>query len=182
MGISLKRLTENELELMMNWRMREDISKYLATTVSLTLAGQKEWFAKIQNDMTQIRWVIFADETPIGSMYIVDVDYKKRECESGWFIAEKKHMSFAQVVSLQRNLNDFVFDILGLQCMYGYVLEYNTPVINMMRLFGSEKQGVLKDHVNKEGKTYSSVVFCITADQWMEKKKKMRYEYIEIER
>jgi hypothetical protein len=34
MKVELKRLTENELEMLMNWRMREDISKGCSTQSS----------------------------------------------------------------------------------------------------------------------------------------------------
>ncbi len=61
MNVQLKRLTENELELLMNWRMQPDITKMMLTDPVLTLEGQKKWFEKIKNDKSQIRWIIFSD-------------------------------------------------------------------------------------------------------------------------
>ncbi len=46
MNVQLKRLTENELELLMNWRMQPDITKMMLTDPVLTLEGQKNGLKK----------------------------------------------------------------------------------------------------------------------------------------
>ena len=182
MKVALKRLTENELELLMNWRMREDISATMLTSVNLTLEGQYKWFKRIDNDESQIRWVIYYDDMPIGSMYITDIDYSNKRCESGWFIAEQKHRSLKLAKDLQQNVYDYAFDILKMNRIYGYVINSNTHLLNfLVRVCGLNSEGVLQQHVYKDGEFRDIAVVGLTKDDWQNKKLKFKYEKFFIE-
>lgn len=183
MKIALKRLTENELELLMHWRMSEEVNKYMTTSPRLTLEGQHKWFDKIKDDKTQIRWIIWVDDTPIGSMYLTDIDYDHMRCSGpGWFIVEKKYLDLKQTIALQRNCYDFVFDVLGLNRLYGDVISTNQGVIRLNMLCGHEIEGTLKEHIKKDGQFYDVVLVGLTKEAWYAKKEQMNYETIDIER
>ncbi len=181
MAIELKRLTENELELLMNWRMREDISKMMFNNVKLTMDGQRKWFEEIKNSETEIRWIIWKDEIPVGSLYFVDIDRKNLRCESGWFVAEKQGFGFAQVISLQRNSFDYAFDVLNLNRVYGTVIDVNKGLPRMLEMCGIVKEGILKQHIIKEGKPHDVIVVGITKEDWHKKRANMQYDKYEIE-
>lgn len=181
MAIELRRLTENELELLMNWRMREDISRMMFNTVKLTMEGQLKWFEKIKNSDTEIRWIIWKDEKPIGSLYFVDIDRKNLRCESGWFIAEKDGLDFSQVIAIQRNSYDYAFDVLGLNRVYGLVLDDNKGLPRMLEICGRKVEGVLKQHIIKDGKPHDVIVVGITKDEWRKIRETMNYIKIKIE-
>jgi UDP-4-amino-4,6-dideoxy-N-acetyl-beta-L-altrosamine N-acetyltransferase len=179
--VVLKRLTENELELMMNWRMREEIARGMFTDVKLTLEGQKKWFKKIKNDKTQIRWVIYIDDAPVGSMYLTDIDYVNKRCESGWFVAEKGASSFKFALGLQQNMFDYAFDTLKLNRNYGYVIDTNAGVLKILKLLGLEEEGVMRQHVFKDGEFHDVHVVAMTKDHWNQVKLKQKYDKYIIE-
>lgn len=181
MAIELKRLTENELELLMHWRMREDISSMMFTNVKLTMEGQRKWFDKVKNSETEIRWIIWKDGVPVGSLYFVSIDRENLRCESGWFIAEKKGIDFSQVIALQRNSFDYAFDVLGLNKVYGMVLDDNKGLPKILEMCGILREGVLKQHVIKEGILHDVILVGITKSDWQKKKVNMKYEKITIE-
>lgn len=181
MSIELKRLTENELELLMHWRMREDISKMMFKNVKLTMEGQRKWFEKIKNCETDIRWIIWKDGVPVGSLYFTNIDRANLRCESGWFIAEKKGIDFSQVIALQRNSLDYAFDVLGLNRVYGIVLDDNKGLPRMLEMCGIPREGILRQHIIKEGVPHDVIVVGITKNDWQKKKVNMKYEEITIE-
>lgn len=181
MQYKLKRITENELETLMNWRMREDISDMMFTDVKLTMETQRKWYEKVKADPTQIRWIIFADDVPIGSMYLTDIDRNNKRCESGWLVAEKEYRSLKLAMALQQNMLDFAFDVLGLNRVYGQIIDDNPGVLRLVKLCGLDQEGTLRQHVCKNGKFHD--VFCvgITKDAWHEKRETYHYEKIAIE-
>lgn len=181
MKIELRRVTENDLEVLMNWRNSEEISQTLFTNVKLTMEDQRRWFEKLQKDDTQIRWIVFADDKPIGSMYLVDIDYVNKRCEHGWFIAEKEYRSFPFALSLRWNMYDYVFDRLNLNRLYGYVMDNNKGVIKLIKIGGPEMEGTLKEHVCKDGVYHDVAVFGITKSMWHEKKSSFKYEKYSME-
>lgn len=181
MKVELRKLTENELELMMNWRMREDISQGMFSSIKLTIEDQRKWFEKIKDDPSQIRWVIYVDDVPVGSMYLVDIDYNNKRCESGWFVAENEYRSLKLAMALQQNMYDFVFDILQFNRIYGYVIDSNKMTLKLIKLCGIEEEGVLKQHVMKEGTFHDVTVVGLTKEAWHAKKGNYRYEKFVIE-
>lgn len=182
MKISLKRLTRNELELLMNWRMSDEVNRYMTTSPKLAIEGQYKWFEKLKNDKTQIRWIIWADDVPIGSMYLTDIDYDNLRCSGpGWFIVVKNHLSLKQVVALHRNCCDFVFNVLRLNRLYGDVMAENEGVVQLVKLCGFEIEGKLKQHVIKDGVFHDMILVGLTKDQWENKKGRFSFEKIDIE-
>ena len=49
MSVTLRKVTEGDLEQIMRWRMDPEITRYMNTDPKLTLEGQKKWFAKMQH-------------------------------------------------------------------------------------------------------------------------------------
>jgi hypothetical protein len=182
MVVKLMRLTKNELELMMNWRMRKDISSKMETSVNLTLEKQLVWFEKLMNDKSQIRWVIFCDDIPVGSMYLSDIDYINRRCEMGMFVAEKKFRSLILAKDLYWNMFEYVFEILNLNRIYGYAMDNNVHVLSLaVRVCGMNNEGTFKQHICKDGVFHDLTVVGFTKSNWHEKKPSLKYEAFYIE-
>ena len=66
MSVTLRKITEEDLEQIMRWRMDPEITRYMNTDPKLTLEGQKKWFAKVQQDPDVSYWIIQIDGTPAG--------------------------------------------------------------------------------------------------------------------
>jgi len=43
-----RQIKEEDLEMIMNWRMMPEITRYMNSDPVLTLEGQKKWFKKIR--------------------------------------------------------------------------------------------------------------------------------------
>lgn len=46
MSVTLRKVTEGDLEQIMRWRMDPEITRYMNTDPKLTLEGQKKWLPK----------------------------------------------------------------------------------------------------------------------------------------
>jgi hypothetical protein len=165
----------------MNWRMQEDITKYLFTDPQLTLEGQKKWFEKIKNDNSQIRWTIYVDDIPVGSMFLDDINYTHKRCEMGWFIADKKVKSLELAMTLQQNMYDYVFNILKFNRVCGYIMDTNKKVLLLDIYCGFEEEGTLKDYIYKDGIYHDAYLVGLTKETWQEKKNKFNYKKINIQ-
>ena len=45
-----RKVREEDLKIIMHWRMSPDITKYMCSDPVLTIEGQKRWFEKISAD------------------------------------------------------------------------------------------------------------------------------------
>ena len=179
--LEFKRITENDLEILMNWRNSEHISSHLFSSPKLTMNDQLKWFEKYKQDDTQIRWIIYADGVPIGSYYLTDIDYNNGRCEVGWFVAEQKYRSMNLTLTIRWNMFDYIFDELKLNREYGFILAENKGLIRLMRIGGPDVEGVMKEHAYKNGVYQDVYITGMTKAMWYEKKKQFEYDKAYVE-
>lgn len=181
MNVRMAKIREEWLPLIMDWRMRPYITKYMNTDPVLTLDKQRAWFRKIENDPTQRHWVILADEKPIGMINLVDIDLVNQRCEWGWYIADKKSRSFELAIFLEWNLYDYVFDSLKLNKLYGQTFAENDGVVQLHCYCGNTEEGCLRQHIRKNGKFHDIVVTSILKEEWLKQRKELEYEKFSFE-
>jgi UDP-2,4-diacetamido-2,4,6-trideoxy-beta-L-altropyranose hydrolase/UDP-4-amino-4,6-dideoxy-N-acetyl-beta-L-altrosamine N-acetyltransferase len=181
MNVSLRLLTKNEIELLMEWRMHPDITRYMNTDPHLTLEGQLAWLEKIKADPTRRDWIVYIEETPIGYVNMTDIDRVNGRCGWGWFLAGQEHRSLQMATFLERNLYDYAFDHLGLNKLCSETFTDNRFVVMLHRLCGSTEEGILRQHICKNGTYYDVSVASILASEWEMRRKSLTYEKFPFE-
>ncbi|HKM32286.1 MAG TPA: GNAT family N-acetyltransferase [Oscillospiraceae bacterium] len=182
MKVELRSVTENELELLMNWRMRPDISQYMMNDVKLTMEMQRKWYEKLKTSDTQLRWIVWVDDVPIGSIYLLEIDHKNKNAELGVFIAETQYRNLKMLLYIHWNLFDYVFSETDLHRLYGCIMEGNEGMIRFNIANGSEVEGTLKEHIYKNGKFHNLTYVGITKDRWAEFRETVKYDVYPIEK
>lgn len=181
MDVSMKLLKENDLDIVMDWRMRPYITHYMNTDPVLTIEGQKKWFAKINNDDSQINWIINYNGIPIGLINVFDIDRVNSRCSWGYYIAEQEYRSLKLAMYLEWNLYDYVFNVLNLHKLCNETFTENKQVVKLHLLCGGKEDGILREHIYKNGIYYDVSVGSILCNEWNAKKKNLRYEHFDFE-
>ena len=176
MNVSMTLLREEDLEFVMDWRMRPNITEYLNTDPVLTIEKQKQWFDKVRESTTQKNWIINYDNTPIGLINVFDIDDENSRCSWGYYIAEKEYRSLLLAMYLEWSLYDYVFDTLKLHKLCNETFLENKQVIKLHILCGGKEDGVMRDHICKNGIYHDISVGSILAQEWIEKRKTTKYE------
>lgn len=182
-----RKVKETDLQLLMDWRMRPDITKYLNSNPSLTMEDQKNWFAKIKmeenkgKDRNSFYWVLEVDDEPVGLVSLVSYDRQNKKIHTGGYIAVLEKRSLRLAIDMQWNLYRYAFDVLGVNKVCEEVFVENVGVNKIMDLCGSRTEGVLRQEVFKDGKYYDVAVRSILKNEWDEKKKILKYNIIEFE-
>lgn len=176
MDVFMKRLREEDLEMVMEWRMRPNITKYLNTDPILTIESQKEWFYKLQQDKSQIKWVIYVGSRPAGVISLADIDRVNLRCSWGYYIAETDVRSLKLTACLEWNLYDYVFLNLKLNKLSNETFVANKEVAKIHQLCGSRIDGVLRQHIYKKGVFYDVAVGSILREEWLGRRKELHYD------
>lgn len=181
MTVCMKRLREDNLEMVMNWRMMPHVTKYLNTDPVLTIEGQKKWFSKVKNDDTQIIWVINVDDKPVGVIQLMDIDKTNSRCSWGYYIAEVESRSLKLAMHLEWNLYDYVLDTLGLNKLCNETFVENEQVRKLHILCGGHEDGVMPQQICKNGTYYDVSIGSILRDEWLNIRDGKKYEKYEFE-
>lgn len=180
-SMCFRKIRESDLEMIMNWRMRPDITKYMNTDPKLTLDDQRKWFLKInqQND-TFYRVVEFC-EKPCGLVSLVHWDKENSSIHSGVYIAEKDCRSLKNILDMNMNLFAYAIEKLKVNRVAMEILQNNIGQLNWVLRFGAKKEGVLRQAIMKNNQYYDLHLFSILSCEWPEIIKKIHFERIEIE-
>jgi len=127
-GISLERLTRDDLELVRRWRNDPEIRRYMFFREPITLEMQEAWFETIDNPYNHYKLIVCGGEK-IGLSHIKNCDYERKCGEGGIFIWEPAYRNsiFAYRVSIVGT--DWGFYTLGLETITGRVRKDNRRAI-----------------------------------------------------
>ena len=178
MSVTLRPIGEADLEMIMNWRMDADITRYMNTDPKLTLEGQKKWFAALQENPDVKYWVIEVDGEPAGVINLTGLTNPGGDLGWAYYMGEKRLRSLKTALSLEMSMYDYVFDELKKNAVYSDVFTLNQGVIQLHKLCGCEIVEEKKNQILKEGVYYDVTFMRMTATLWQEKRVGKKYERI----
>ena len=178
MSVTLRKITEEDLEQIMRWRMDPEITRYMNTDPKLTLEGQKKWFAKVQQDPDVSYWIIQIDGTPAGVIKYTGLTDPAGDLGWAYYVGEKKLRSIQAALALEMSMYDDAFLDLGKNAVYSDVFTLNQGVIQLHKICGCEVVEEKKACVEKNGTAYDVTFMRMTADHWKEIRENKKYEHI----
>lgn len=158
-GVTLRRLTEDKIEMVRCWRNDPKIQQYMFYKEYITPEMQKKWFERINNE-NNYYYIIELEGKEIGLANIKDINWEKKEGEAGIFIYDDNYLDgvFSYQISLAMSYVEFT--LLGLNRITAVVrkdnkraLDYNlslgakvipneSPESDVVRIFFEKNNGV----------------------------------------
>ena len=94
-----------------------------------------------------------ADAIPIGTVGIMDLDWRNRRCEFGpIFIGELEYRGQGLATEAEVLVLDYCFNHLGLHKVIAHVTESNAAVIPFHEAAGFKHDTLLRDHIFRQGR------------------------------
>ncbi|AYF55027.1 GNAT family acetyltransferase [Clostridium sp. K25] len=181
MSLKLKKILKEDLNLVAKWRMSEEVTKYMYTDPQITEESQLIWYHSILNDDKVKYWIIEFKDVKIGALCLNDIDYINKKCYWGYYIGDTSFRGKGIAKMLECNIYDYIFFKLNLNKLCTEVFSFNEKVVKIHEKYGSQIEGILKQHILKNGKYYDVVRMGMTKDRWQLVKNNIEYEKIYIE-
>ncbi len=181
MRVIFRKIKETDLLMIMNWRMMPEVTKYMYTDPKLDIENQRIWYDHILEDNTCKYWIIQVDGVDIGIINLVDIDKRNKRCSWAYYIADISFRGRGLARILEYNIYDYVFEKLKLNKLWCEVFAFNEKVIANHKKYGSEIEGILKEHIYKNGEFFDIVRMGIIKDKWSNIKNEIQYEKAIIE-
>ncbi len=180
-GTLLRQIKEEDLEMIRSWRMQPDVTRYMNTDPVLTKEDQIRWFCNLKESNTSKSWIIQTKGKDVGVLNLMDIDRHNKRCSWGYYIAEKEYRSLRLATTIEWNLYDYVFYTMELNKLSNEVLGNNQDVAKLHELCGSDRVGILKEHVYKNGLFYDVILIEICKSKWDKIRSRFTYEKISFE-
>lgn len=181
MATTLRMITEDDLKMIMDWRMSETVTRYMNTNPKLTLEGQKKWLSSLEKNTNARNWIIEVDDIPAGLINLADIDWENGTTSWGYYIGEEKMRSLRLAISLEMSLYDYCFDILGFKEVHNEVFKLNEGVWKLHTACGCRIVNEVPGEIEKDGVKYDIVHLSIERDEWFALREKKKYEKIDYD-
>lgn len=163
-GVTLKRLTEDKIELVRRWRNDPKIQQYMEFREEITPEMQKAWFRRINNEFN-LFYIIENDGKGIGLINIKDI--KDNQGEGGIFIWDDHCLNSDISYRAHLALFDLVFSTGMINSIISHVLRDNVRAQRFTAFLGFR----MADNQDKE----FNQMYILTSDEYFHSKNRQRY-------
>ncbi len=152
-GVQLKRVREEDIELIRVQRNSSFISSRMIYQKEITPEQQLEWFNSV-NNFSNFYYLIIFENRAIGLINDKDVDWNNRSSESGLFIWEQKYLKTIVPSLASMCLLEMGYEILGWNKTRIKVLKSNEEAVSFNKQVGfqvvKEQEGVLHMELTRD--------------------------------
>lgn len=165
-GVTLRRLTHDKIEMVRQWRNDYKIASTMFYQQEITLEMQERWFANLDKNRNFYFIVCYKDEE-IGLINVKNIDFEKKNGESGVFIYEDKYLGTDVAYRAHLVMFDYVYQELHLAYTYSHMRDDNPKATRFAQFLG----GI----ITSENSEQHSVECVLTAEQYMNNKNRLRF-------
>lgn len=176
-----RKIKDSDLEMIMNWRMQPDITKYMFTDPQLTLEKQIQWYEKISKEDDSFYWIFEVNGLPVGLVSLVDWDKKNSVIYGGGYIAEKKGRTLNNILDMNMNLYRYAFEELKINKAAIEIMSNNVSQVQWMKRIGAVQEGIARQAIKKNGQYYDLYLLSFLKEEWENVCRKNKYNIFEIE-
>jgi UDP-4-amino-4,6-dideoxy-N-acetyl-beta-L-altrosamine N-acetyltransferase len=161
----LRPMLEEDAQFIVEMRNNSKILNSLFSYKMITVQEHLKWYKNNLNNDNRIDLMIGEkdDNKLIGTVNLVDIDYKNQKAEFGIIIAESFWNKGYAYESSQRFI-DHSFNHFNLNKIYLEVLKENNAAINLYEKLGFKKEGILKEDIFKNGKFKDVLIMSLFRD------------------
>lgn len=166
--ISLRRMTNSDLEVKVKWANDPEVNKHIGFNHKITLAETKEWFHRqLQDPNIELFTILLGDES-IGYMKLVKDRFNNGELHMA--IGEKQYWGKGYGKEAVREFLDYSFVEEKLSKVFLHVLQQNERAFNLYKKCGFKLEGKLTKHQKHiDGKYHDIYTMAILRDEYLNK-------------
>ncbi len=176
-----RKIHESDLKMIMNWRMRPDITRFMYTDPNPTIEDQRKWFKKISDEEDTFYWLFDVDGNAVGLVSLVNWDKDNSIIHTGGYIAEKEGRTLQNIIDMNMNLYDYIFNVLGVNKAEFEIMNNNMSQVQWMKRIGATHEGISRQAIKKNGEYFDLHLMSFLRDEWSAICEKNKYNKFEIE-
>ncbi|MBN1871040.1 MAG: UDP-4-amino-4,6-dideoxy-N-acetyl-beta-L-altrosamine N-acetyltransferase [Candidatus Omnitrophica bacterium] len=122
------------------WRNKEHIRRCMIGQEIISEEEHNKWLTNLGSDLRIKFWIVFSEDTPIGAVYLNDIDYEKKISDWGFYIGEDTYLGKGLGKAVLYKFLDLAFSDMDMDYLTTLVLTDNDRAIGLYRKFGFKEK------------------------------------------
>lgn len=157
-------------EKVRQWRNKEEIRKFMLTQHIITEEEHCKWIENLTHKNDGRFWVVFVETTPIGSVYLQNINYEKLTSEWGFYIGEDAYRGGGLGKMVLFKLLEMFFDEMNFESLVTKVLSNNIVALSIYKKFKFRQ-------IDDRSQNHKTIVLLeFSKEDWMQWKETLRDE------
>lgn len=161
----LRLMTEDDLEMVLDWRNRPHIRDMMYKDHVISLDEHLLWYEKTKDNPASVYLILEHRGRPLGLTNFTKIDREASSCMWGFYIGEDSRPGGTGTVMGLLSL-DYAFETIVLREVVGEVLEHNIKSRDLFDRLGFTLTGRLAQHVFKNDAYVDVCVYAMTKEDW----------------
>jgi UDP-4-amino-4,6-dideoxy-N-acetyl-beta-L-altrosamine N-acetyltransferase len=175
--VALRGFEEKDITKLVQWRNDPSVNRHFFEYEPSTVEKQRRWLEAVSSRDDEKFFIISnLQGEAIGTVGLNGINYRSRHAEWGRFmIGDKRYLGKGYALEAMHLSIRYAFSHLNLHRLYLMVFEWNKRARSMYERFGFRREGILRDHVFRDGKYLDVVVYGLLVQEfrkrWTDPKK-----------
>lgn len=165
MPFRFRRPNLEDAALLLEWRTRPEISRFMITDIIPDLERQRQWLTACAARDDYRHFLIVLEDEPVGYLSYSGIDHVHRHCSSGSYLISGAKIRRVSGLLYQFIL-DYAFFSLNMHKITNSFLEGNDKVIAIQERIGFRRVGVQHQQVWKYGRWHDLWLFEMLRETW----------------
>lgn len=139
--VAIRPITYDDTANIIRWRNSDSVRKRFIYQGLFTKESHENWMKTMVETGKVVQFIISCDGEDVGSVYLRDVDYEKKEAEYGIFIGEESARGCGVGTRSAELIIEYAFETMGLERLFLRVHKDNERAVKSYEKAGFEKDG-----------------------------------------
>ena len=148
--ITIRPITYDDTEDIIRWRNSEYVNARFIDRRMFTKESHEAWLKNFVETGKVAQFIILSDGAGVGSVYLRDIDYDKKDAEFGIFIGEESARGKGVGTESARLILEYAFNELNLDKVFLRVYKDNHGAVKSYEKAGFKKTD-RTDEINDNG-------------------------------
>ncbi len=159
-GVVLRRASKIDIPKIVKWQADYEIFHLSAMSELISVENLEQEISQVSSSPWRLLFIIETEKgIPIGYLSLWNISWKNRNAYLELIIGEKGYWNKIYGANVYLLILEYTFNVLNMHKMCGEVVEYNKRHIRLIESGGGKREGVLKEHLFKDGKYYDVYIY-----------------------
>jgi UDP-4-amino-4,6-dideoxy-N-acetyl-beta-L-altrosamine N-acetyltransferase len=164
--VNLRPLRLADAAQVLQWRNMPDVARFMYGDHRITEAEHVGWMERTVVHPDRKYWIINTEGLDVGLAGLTEIERKNSRAEWAFYLGHPGLRGRGVGAVVEFAVTAYAFEVIGLHKLCCEVFVWNQPIVRMHEKFGFVREGVLRQHVRKDGQFHDIVRFGLLKAEW----------------